>query len=91
MKEDILLFKKFTDLLIQKMSATCEDVVYKKGSDVELDSLFSQYQQSRIWAGEALTKVLGAEELDQFVDLWKCERTRRLRVHEVKKLVVGVV
>ena len=78
---------------MQKMNAVCENELYKKGDDMKLDLLYSQYRKSRIQAGDAWRKVLTEENADTdiFVSIWKKERTCKLRVQEVKKLMVGVV
>ena len=75
---------------MQKMNAVSENVLYKKGDDMKLDLLYSQYRKSRIQAGDAWRKVLTEKESDIFVGIWKKERTCKLRVQEVQKLMVGV-
>ena len=62
---------------------------YNIGDDAELDLLYSEYRRSRVQTGDALCKVLTQQETDRFVNLWKKERTCKLRVYEVKKIVVG--
>jgi len=71
------------------MSALRESYFYKKGIDLELDRAFSEYKRTRVWAGDAWTQVLSANEKDRMVKYWKKERTlpKKLSFPEVQKLI----
>ena len=71
------------------MSTFRESYFYVKGLDLELDRAYSEYKRTRVFAGDAWTHVLSANEKDCMVKYWKKERTlpKKLSVHEVKKLI----